>query len=66
MRIRRTLDLERALDELSEEGTTATFRAFEMPLCGSRTASDLGRADTEPEVVRIVHNKRHETLKSRR
>jgi hypothetical protein len=62
MRIRRKLDLDRALAELSEEHTTATYQAFSMRLCGSRTPSDLGRADTEVEVVRIVHSKRHETL----
>lgn len=60
MRIRRKLDLERALAELSEEHTTSTYAAFTMRLCGSRTGTDLGRADTEVDVVRIVHSKRHE------
>lgn len=61
MKPRRTLDLDRALEELSEEATTSTFGVFAIRLCGSRTLFELGRADTEPNVVRIVHSKRHET-----
>jgi hypothetical protein len=93
----RILDLDRALEELSEGMTTeTTLRPFVPrratstqfppetteitqspfvpqtsnrcagPLCGTRTGEVMARADTDLQVVRIVHSKRHETRARRR